>query len=301
MVNHFLESVWKPKKLKGHAKAMVVTRNIESAIRYFFAIREILKRENAPFGAIVAFSGKKTIDGNEYTEDILNGFPGKDIPDKFKTDDYRILVVANKFLTGFDEPLLHTMYVDKKLQSVLAVQTLSRLNRCNNKMGKADTFILDFYNTIEEIKTAFDPFYTATSLSQTTDVNVLHDLKESPDEVGVYEWDEVETFNDRFFSSAPADHLSPIIDVAANRFNKELELEEEIKIDFKIKAKQFVKIYGQVACIMPFNNIHWEKLHWFLKFPIPKLLVKDPEQDQLDELLNSVDLSTYGLERVRVE
>ncbi|MEB3231494.1 MAG: DEAD/DEAH box helicase family protein [Leptolyngbyaceae bacterium] len=300
MVSHFLENVWKPKKLKGHAKAMVVTRNIESAIRYFFAIREILKRENAPFGAIVAFSGKKTVDGIEHTEDTLNSFPSKDIPDQFRTDDYKILVVANKFLTGFDEPLLHTMYVDKKLQGVLAVQTLSRLNRCNNKMGKADTFILDFYNTVEEIKTAFDPFYTATSLSQATDVNVLHDLKESLDDVGVYEWDEVEAFNDRFFNSAPADQLSPIIDLAANRFNTELELEEEAKIDFKIKAKQFVKIYGQIACIMPFNNIHWEKLHWFLKFLIPKLLVKDPQQDQLDELLNSVDLSTYGLERVRL-
>jgi type I restriction enzyme R subunit len=188
MVSHFLDQVWKPKKLKGKAKAMVVTRNIETAIRYFFAIREILKRENAPFGAIVAFSGKKTIDGNEYTEDTLNGFPSKDIPDKFKEDDYKILVVANKFLTGFDEPLLHTMYVDKKLQSVLAVQTLSRLNRSNDKMGKTDTFVLDFYNTIEDIKTAFDPFYTATSLSEATDVNVLHDLKESLDEVGVYEW-----------------------------------------------------------------------------------------------------------------
>ena len=156
------------------------------------------------------------------------------------------------------------------------------------------------YNTVEEIKTAFDPFYTATSLSQATDVNVLHDLKESLDEVGVYEWDEVEAFNDRFFNSAPADQLSPIIDVAANRFNTELELEEEAKIDFKIKAKQFVKVYGQMACIVPFNNIHWEKLHWFLKFLIPKLAVRDPEQDQLDELLNSVDLSTYGLERVRL-
>jgi len=308
MVSHFLESVWKPKKLKGHAKAMVVTRNIESAIRYFFAIREILKRENAPFGAIVAFSGKKAlkknnedeIGGIEYTEDSLNGFPSKDIPDRFKTDDYKILVVANKFLTGFDEPLLHTMYVDKKLQSVLAVQTLSRLNRCNNKMGKTDTFILDFYNTVEEIKTAFDPFYTATSLSQATDVNILHDLKEALDEVGIYEWDEVAAFNELFFNSAPADQLSPIIDIAADRFNTELELEEEAKIDFKIKAKQFVKIYGQMACIMPFNNIHWEKLHWFLKFLIPKLLVKDPQQDQLDELLNSVDLSTYGLERVRL-
>lgn len=300
MVSHFIEQVWKPKKLKGHAKAMVVTRNIETAIRYFFTIRRILERENAPFGAIVAFSGKKTVDGIEHTEDTLNGFPGKDIPDKFKQDDYKLLVVANKFLTGFDEPLLHTMYVDKKLQLVLAVQTLSRLNRCNDKMGKTDTFVLDFLNTVEDIQQAFDPFYTATSLGQPTDVNVLHDLKEALDDVGVYEWTEVEQFNDRFFNNADADQLSPLIDTAAARFNEDLGLEEEVKIDFKIKAKQFVKIYGQVACIIPYNNIHWEKLYWFLKFLIPKLTVRDPEQDQLDELLNSVDLSTYGLERVQL-
>jgi type I restriction enzyme, R subunit len=309
MVNHFIEQVWKPKKLKGYAKAMVVTRNIESAIRYFYAIREILKRENAPFGAIVAFSGKKTVDGIEHTEDTLNNFPSReaygkvtptDIPGWLKTDKYNILIVANKFLTGFDEPLLHTMYVDKKLQSVLAVQTLSRLNRCNDKMGKTDTFVLDFFNTVDEIKNAFDPFYTSTSLNQPTDVNVLHDLKEALDDVAVYEWHEVEQFNDRFFSNADADQLSPLIDTAAARFNEDLGLEEEAKIDFKIKAKQFVKIYGQVACILPYNNIHWEKLYWFLKFLIPKLAVRDPEQDQLDELLNSVDLSTYGLERVKL-
>ncbi len=300
MISHFIEQVWKPKKLKGKAKAMVVTRNIETAIRYFFTIRKILERENAPFRAIVAFSGKKTVDGIEYTEDTINGFPSNDIPAKFKEDDYKILVVANKFLTGFDEPLLHTMYVDKKLQGVLAVQTLSRLNRCNDKMGKTDTFVLDFLNTAEDIRQAFEPFYTSTSLSQPTDVNVLHDLKEALDEVSVYEWAEVEQFNDRFFSNADADQLSPLIDTAAARFNEDLGLEEEAKIDFKIKAKQFVKIYGQVACIIPYNNIHWEKLYWFLKFLIPKLTVRDPEQDQLDELLNSVDLSTYGLERVRL-
>jgi type I restriction enzyme, R subunit len=300
MVTHFIDQVWKPKKLKGKAKAMVVTRNIENAIRYFFAIRKTLQRENAAFGAIVAFSGKKTIDGIEYTEDTLNGFPSKDIPEKFKTDDYKILVVANKFLTGFDEPLLHTMYVDKKLQSVLAVQTLSRLNRANDKIGKTDTFVLDFFNTVDDIRQAFDPFYTATSLSQPTDVNVLHDLKDSLADVAVYEWHEVEQFNERFFNNADADQLSPLIDTAAARFNEELDLEDETKIDFKIKAKQFVKIYGQIACIIPFNNIQWEKLYWFLKFLIPKLVVKDPEQDQLDELLNSVDLSTYGLERVKL-
>lgn len=300
MVNHFLEQVWKPKKLKGQAKVMVVTRNIEAAIGYYFAICKTLKRENSPFKAIVAFSGKKTLAGIEYTEDTLNGFPSKDIPEKLREDDYKILIVANKFLTGFDEPLLHTMYVDKKLQSVVAVQCLSRLNRCNNKMGKVDTFVLDFFNTVDDIKRAFDDFYTSTSLSEPTDVNVLHDLQEALANVGVYEWQEIEQFNELFFNKVPADQLSPLIDVAAARFNQELELENEDKIDFKIKAKQFVKIYGQVACIISYNNLRWEKLYWFLKFLIPKLYVRDPAVDQIDELLESIDLSTYGLERVNL-
>ncbi|WP_009632500.1 type I restriction endonuclease subunit R [Synechocystis sp. PCC 7509] len=300
MVNHFLEQVYKPKKLKGQAKVMVVTRNIEAAINYYFAIRKTLKRENSPFNAIVAFSGKKTVDGIEYTEDTLNGFPSKDIPQKLKEDNYKILIVANKFLTGFDEPLLHTMYVDKKLQSVLAVQCLSRLNRCNNKMGKVDTFVLDFFNTVDDIRHAFDDFYTSTSLSEPTDVNVLHDLQEALAIVGVYEWQEIEEFNQLFFNKAPAEDLSPLIDVAAARFNQELELESEVKIDFKIKAKQFVKIYGQMACIIPYNNLGWEKLYWFLKFLIPKLVVRDSAVDEIDELLESIDLSTYGLERVHL-
>lgn len=300
MVNHFIEQVWLAKKLKGKAKAMVVTRNIKTAIRYYLAIRDLLKTAKVPFKPIVAFSGKKTVDGIEYSEEIINGFPSKDIKDKFKTDDYRILVVANKFLTGFDEPLLHTMYVDKKLQGVLAVQTLSRLNRCNAKLGKNDTFVLDFSNSVGEIKNAFDPFYTSTSLSQPTDVNVLHDLKQALDEVGVYEWQEVTEFNRLFFNNAPADQLSPIIDTAATRFGYELELEPEDLIDFKIKAKQFVKIYGQVACMIPFNNRDWEMLHWFVKFLIPKLSVRNPDRNLEDELLESVDLSTYGIERVNL-
>lgn len=301
MVSHFIEQVCTAKKLKGQARAMIVTRNIESAIRYFFAVRTALKNHNVPFQAIVAFSGKKTVDGIEHTEDSLNGFPSKDIGENFRKDGYRILVVANKFLTGFDEPLLHTMYIDKRLQSVLAVQTLSRLNRSNAKMGKQDTFVLDFFNSTQDIKTAFDPFYTATSLSEPTDVNILHDLKDELDDVGIYEWHEVEQFNELFFQKAEAEQLSPIIDIAAARFSHELELEDKAKIDFKIKAKQFVKIYGQVACIISFNNVPWEMLYWFLKFLIPKLNVKDPEQDVLDELLDSVDLSTYGLERVKLQ
>lgn len=299
MVDHFISNVWQAKKLKGKAKAMVVTRNIECAVRYFFAIRSALQDANAPFKALVAFSGDKIVDGIKYTEDGLNGISARDLPEEFEKDDYRILVVANKYLTGFDEPMLHTMYVDKKLQGVLAVQALSRLNRCNWKLGKTDTFVLDFYNSVDDIKAAFDPFYTATSLSEPTDVNVLHDLKDALDGFGIYDWSEVTAFNEKFFASAEAEELHPIIDTVVARF--ETDLDDEQRIDFKIKAKQFVKIYAQVAAIIPFNNANWEMLHWFLKFLIPKLKVQDPDQDKLDELLNSVDLSTYGLERSRLE
>lgn len=299
MVDHFMSNVWQAKKLKGKAKAMVVTRNIECAIRYFFAIRTALQEANAPFKALVAFSGEKTVDGIKYTEDGINGIAARDLPEEFEKDDFKILVVANKYLTGFDEPMLHTMYVDKKLQGVLAVQALSRLNRCNWRLGKTDTFVLDFYNTVDDIKAAFDPFYTATTLSEPTDVNVLHDLKDVLDNFGIYDWSEVTTFNEKFFASAEAEELHPIIDAVVARFDADLD--DEQRIDFKIKAKQFVKIYAQVAAIIPFNNVNWEMLHWFLKFLIPKLKVKDPDQDKLDELLNSVDLSTYGLERSRLE
>ncbi len=300
IVSHFLEQVVGAKKLKGKAKAMVVTRNIETAIRYFFTIRDALIGQ--PFKAIVAFSGRKKFEGIEHTEDSINGFSTRDIEEKFDSDDYRILVVANKYLTGFDQPKLSTMYVDKKLQGVLAVQALSRLNRCSHALNKRkeDTFVLDFFNSTGDIKKAFDPFYTSTTLSQATDVNVLHDTKDTLDEVGVYESQEVEEFCTLYFSDADAEQLSPIIDTCADRFAHELELEDDEKADFKIKAKQFVKIYAQLACIMPFDNIEWEKLHWFLKFLIPKLKIKDKDKDTLDELLDSIDLSTYGLERVKL-
>ncbi|MGM9508873.1 type I restriction endonuclease subunit R [Larkinella sp. GY13] len=302
MLDHFTTQVVSTKKLKGKAKGMVVTQSIESAIRYFLAIRTILADKNAAFKAVIAFSGKKTVDGIEHTEASLNGFAETETKDQFDTDEYRLLVVANKYLTGFDQPKLSAMYVDKKLQGVLAVQALSRLNRAANALGKKteDLFILDFFNTVDDIKSAFDPFYTATSLSSATDVNVLHELKAQLDDVGVYEWAEVEDFVAKYFRGVDAQQLSPIIDVAAERFSSELGLEDNDKADFKIKAKQFVKIYGQMASILPFEVVNWEKLFWFLKFLIPKLIVRDPQGDALDELLQSVDLSTYGLERTKL-
>lgn len=302
MLDHFITHVVNAKKLRGKGKGMVVTQNIETAIRYYKAITRLLDSYGNPFKAVVAFSGTKEVDGVEYTEADMNGFSENDTKDKFDTDEYRLLVVANKYLTGFDQPKLCAMYVDKKLASVLCVQTLSRLNRAAPKWGKKteDLFILDFFNSVEDIKTAFDPFYTATSLSEATDINVLHELKDELDNVGVYEWYEVEDFVKRYFDNEDAQNLSPIIDTAAARFNVDLELENDAKIDFKIKAKQFVKIYGQMASIMPYEIVAWEKLFWFLKFLIPKLKVKDPDADLLDELLNSVDLSSYGLQRTKL-
>ncbi len=302
VLDHFIPQIVNKKRLKGKAKAMVVTQSIESAIRYYKSLNRILDDKGNPFKVVIAFSGTKTIDGIDYTEAEMNGFADKDTADKFNEDDYRMLVVANKYLTGFDQPKLCAMYVDKKLQGVMAVQALSRLNRSADKLGKRteDLFILDFFNSIDDIKTSFDPFYTATSLSEATDVNVLHELKDVLDEVGVYEWAEVENFNELFFQKVDAQLLSPIIDTAAERFKTELELEDEDKADFKIKAKQFVKIYGQMASILEFEMLHWEKLFWFLKFLIPKLPISDPDIDGMDELLNSVDLSTYGLERVKL-
>ncbi|MCB9052399.1 MAG: type I restriction endonuclease subunit R [Lewinellaceae bacterium] len=316
MMDHFMRNVANTDKLKGKAKGMVVTQSIESAIRYFLAIRRILEDRGAPFRALAAFSGEKTVDGHKYTEENINHLPAHldtakptdpdYISDKlaryFDMDEYRILVVANKYLTGFDQPKLCAMYVDKRLQGVQAVQALSRLNRSAPKLAKKteDLFILDFFNTTDDIKAAFDPFYTATSLSQATDVNVLHELKDNLDMVGVYEWAEVEEFVEQYFTGVDAQQLSPILNTAAERFNSGLGLSDNDKADFKIKAKQFVKIYGQMAAIMRIQVVRWEKLFWFLKFLIPSLVINDPTQDTLDGLLNAVDLSTYGLERTRL-
>ncbi len=316
MLAHFTSKVVSSKKLKGKAKGMVVTQSIKSAITYYKAIKKYLADKGKPFDVLVAFSGKKTLNGIEYTEENLNKLPAHldtakpsdpdYITDKlaryFDMDEYRLLVVANKYLTGFDQPKLCTMYVDKKLQGVLAVQALSRLNRSANKLDKRteDLFILDFFNTTDDIQTAFEPFYTATSLSSATDVNVLHDIKGQLDEIGVYEWQEVVNFNEQYFNGVPADNLSPIIDKAAERFTHTLELEAEEKASFKIQAKQFVKIYGQMAAIMRQEIVRWEQLFWFLKFLIPKLPIPNTQGPQIDALLDSVDLSTYGLQRVRL-
>lgn len=229
----------------------------------------------------------------------MNGFPDTQTAEKFESDDYRILVVANKYLTGFDQPKLCAMYIDKPLDGVLAVQALSRLNRAAPDLGKLseDLFILDFYNKIEDIKEAFDPFYTDTTLSEATNVNVLHELKATLLGMGVFDMDEVNEFIDLYIRGEEADKWAPIIDVAAQRFNSEIEWAENGKADFKMKCKQFVKVYSKAAAIMSYEVKDWEKLFWFLRFLIPELYIEPNGGNDIKDLLDYVDLNTYGLRR----
>src|SRR5436190_8919669 len=184
MVDHFHEQVLALNKIGGEARAMVVTSSIERAIQYYHAIRDYLAERKSRFKAIVAFSGEHEYGGVKVTETSLNGFPSNKIAEKIQEDPYRFLICADKFQTGYDEPLLHTMYVDKVLSGIKAVQTLSRLNRAHPK--KHDVFVLDFMNDAETIETAFADYYRTTILSEETDPNKLHDLKGSLDGYQVY-------------------------------------------------------------------------------------------------------------------
>ncbi len=323
MLAHFDAKVFRSHKLKGKAKAMVVTKDIECAIKYYWALNRIVNEKGLPYNILIAFSGEKRMQTmsvsessqtngmgysyaaesmgkfTDYTEAGMNGFPDSQTAERFDADDNRILVVANKYLTGFDQPKLCAMYVDKPLAGVLAVQALSRLNRSAPDLGKLseDLFILDFYNTQDDIKEAFDPFYTSTTLSEATDVNILHELKSTLLSFGVFDMDEVGAFIELYIHGANADQWAPIIDKAVDRFNIEIDWPENGKADFKMKCKQFVKIYSRVAAIMPFEMKDWEKLFWFLRYLIPGLHVTNNGDDGLKDLLDSVDLNTYGLRR----
>jgi type I restriction enzyme R subunit len=289
MIDHFLLDV--KHLINSEAKAMVVTKSILAAIKYKKAFDAYLKEKKSPFKAIVAFSGKKTYKGIEYTEKDMNTFDKKnhDIPKNFKKNEYKFLIVANKYQTGFDEPLLHTMYVDKKLQDVAAVQTLSRLNRAK-KPYKNDTFVLDFYNAVEDIKKAFEPYYTSTILSEETDPNKLNDLVDALDNFEVYTAELVDDFFGKYLDQADRTILDPLIDSSAHIFN--FNLDKDKKIDFKIKVKSFIKSYSYLAKILDFNIAYWEKLWWFLKYLLPKLIL-DQNEDLAEGIVESVEFSKY--------
>ncbi len=296
MVDHFHEQVLALNKIGGQARAMVVTSGIERAIQYFQAISTYLIERKSPCRAIVAFSGEHEFGGAKVTEADLNGFPSKDIPDRIENDPYRFLICADKFQTGYDQPLLHTMYVDKALSGIKAVQTLSRLNRAHPQ--KYDTFVLDFMNETETIQASFETFYRTTVLSDETDPNRLHDLKTALDQYEVYRDDQIDALVEQYLAGADRDRLDPILDVCVGAYNSELD--EDGQVDFKGKAKAFVRTYAFVSSILPFTNAGWEKLSIFLNFLIPKLPA--PREDDLSKgILEAIDMDSYRVEKQAVQ
>ena len=290
MVDHFHTQVISKGKIGGKARAMVVTSSILRAIEYYYAFQQALESRHSPYKAIIAFSGDKEYNGKTLNESIINGFPSNQIEKEFKKDPYRFLIVADKFQTGYDEPLLHTMYVDKILTDIKAVQTLSRLNRAHPQ--KVDTFVLDFANDAQSIQESFSRYYRTTTLSSETDPNKLYDIISSLEQHQVYTQDRIELFIDLYLNNAERDKLDPILDECASLYKG---LETADQIEFKSSAKAFVRTYGFLGAILPYGNAEWEKLSIFLNLLLPKL--PSPKEDDLSEgIIDAIDLESYRVE-----
>ena len=292
MVDHFHEQVMSVRKIGGKARAMVVCTGIERAIQYYHAFKAYLAERKSPYQAIVAFSGEFEFKGEKVTEASLNGFASNDIADKVKEDPYRFLICADKFQTGYDEPLLHTMYVDKVLSGIKAVQTLSRLNRAHPE--KHDVFVLDFQNNNETVTQAFSDYYRTTILSEETDPNKLHDLKLALDAAQVYSQEQIDGIVDLFLAGVSREKLDPILDVCVATYLGQLD--EDGQVDFKGKAKIFTRAYDFLGSILPYGSRDWEKLSILLNLLIPKLPA--PKEEDLSKgILESIDMDSYRVEK----
>ncbi len=292
MVDHFHEQVISLNKIGGQARAMIVTSGIQRAIQYFHAVRAYLQERRSPYRAIVAFSGEHEYGGAKVTEASLNGFPSREIADKIQEDPYRFLICADKFQTGYDEPLLHTMYVDKPLAGIQAVQTLSRLNRAHPQ--KHDVFVLDFLNNSDTITQAFAAYYRTTVLSEETDPNKLHDLQADLDGYQVYTPEQVETLVTLYLDGAERDRLDPLLDACVALYKEQLD--EDGQVDFKGKAKAFTRTYGFLSSVLPYTNASWERLSIFLNFLTPKLPA--PKEEDLSKgILEAIDMDSYRVEK----
>lgn len=276
IIEHFRQIV--SKKINGRAKAMVVTSSRLHAVRYKLEFDRYIKDKGySDIKTLIAFSGTVNDDGDEYKETKMNQFGEKELPKKFNTPEYQILLVADKYQTGFDQPLLHTMYVDKKLSGVKAVQTLSRLNRkCR---GKEDTFVLDFANDAEDIKASFQPYYEITTIEESTDPNLLYDQKNRIDAAQVIWQSEVDNFAKVFFDpkfkTANQAKLNAYLDPAVERFNA---LPEDTTVDGQISQDDlkhtmtsFTRLYSFLSQIIPFHDIELEKLFPYIRFLLKKL------------------------------
>lgn len=274
------------------ATPSIPTTCIGRAMQYKAAFDTYLKERKSPYQAIVAFSGEHDFAGETKVDEAkMNGFPSSQIPKLFREDPYRFLIVAEKFQTGFDEPLLHSMYVDKVLSDIKAVQTLSRLNRAHPQ--KHDVFILDFVNDADTIETAFADYYRTTLLSEETDPDKLHDLKNDLDNYQVYSAEDVDRLVTLYLGGGKRDQLDPILDVCVAAYTADLD--EVAQVEFKGMAKTFVRTYSFLSTVLSYSLAEWEKLATFLNFLIPKLPA--PKEDDLSKgILETVDMDSYRVE-----
>lgn len=289
IVDHFCKKVFM--KIGGKARAMVITSSIERAIEFFKVITRMLDERHSPYKAIVAFTDKE-INGKVVTESMMNGFPSAEIETRIEQDPYRFLIVADKFQTGYDQPLLHTMYVDKPLTDVKAVQTLSRLNRCHPK--KQDTFVLDFANDPEIIKLSFQRYYKTTILSGESDINKLNDLTEIVEGYNFYTHDDIKRVVELRLSDNDDDRpmIDAILDAIAVRFKQELD--QNGQIEAKSAIKNYNRCYPYFAAIMPYESPEWEKQYIFYSLLVKKL-PKLKFEDFTQGLLENIDFDKYRL------
>ena len=301
IIEHFRSIV--SKKIGGKAKAMVVCGSRLHAKRYFEEFNKYIRAKGyqKELKVIVAFSGKLTDDNypDGVFETELNGFREKELPQMFDKEEYKILIVADKYQTGFDQPLLHTMYVDKKLSGVKAVQTLSRLNRTCK--GKEDTFVLDFANDRETIFQSFQPYYEVTTVTDETDVNHLYDVKARLDAFRVYWQEEIEEFANVYFNpntnlnlSKNQKYLYSFTDPSVERFKL---LEEGEQDEFKKSIRSWTNLYSFLAQIMPFIDTEFEKFYAFARL----LQTRLPKRDLSEtfQLTDEIALEYYRLEKIK--
>jgi type I restriction enzyme R subunit len=292
MVDHFLDDVLPLREMKGEARAMVVTGSIERAVQVFGAVRSYLEERRSPFLPIMAFSGEHDFGAGPVSEASLNGFPSSEITSRIQEDPYRFLICADKFQTGYDEPLLQAMYVDKPLGGIQAVQTLSRLNRA--APGKSRVFVLDFQDNADAVQAAFADYYKTTLLSQESDPNKLHDLRDDLDKLQVYTWPQVEEFVALFLSNSDRELLQPILNQCRQIYCEQLN--EDDQVAFKGKAKAFVRSYDFLATILSYPQPEWEKLSIFLTLLVRALPA--PEEDDLTKgMLELIDLDSYRIDK----
>lgn len=293
ILNHFVDNT--SKKINGRGRGMVVVRSRKHCVLFHEEMVKQMRERNLSYSCLVGYSGTIYHNGRENSETSLNkenGLKGKSIPNGLKDPRYRILIVSNKFQTGFDEPLLQSMYVDKKLSGVQCVQTLSRLNRTTS--GKTDTFVLDFVNDTEDIVESFQPYYTSTILTEETDPDKLYDLVYEIEQYNLFTKYQVDEFCKEFYRKTDTDQkLQPIINVVVDKFRDNLETENQE--EFKSKIQSYIRLYSYISQISSFGEVEWEKLYVFLRF-LNKKLPKGVRETI--NVVDSVDLDSLRIQMI---